>query len=57
MEPTMSMKEMLDIVVIPVVPLAVALMWPAIQNLHRRRTFMNVIFRELEEIGPYPMKK
>ena len=57
MEPTMSMKEMLDIVVIPVVLLAVALMWPAIQNLHRRRTFMNVIFRELEEIGPYPMKK
>ena len=52
----MSMKEMLDIVVIPIVLLAIALMWPTIQNLQRRRTFMKLIFRELEEIGPYPMK-
>ena len=51
MEPAMSMTEMLDIVVIPVVLLAIALMWPTIQNLHRRRTFMKLILRELEESG------
>lgn len=50
----MSTTDLLDIVIVPVVLTVLALWWPAIQNGHRSRTFKKLIFRELEEIGPYP---
>lgn len=53
-EATMNVKEWLDVVIIPLVLLLIALGWPIIQNWHRCRTFTKLIFRELQEIGPYP---
>jgi hypothetical protein len=50
----METKDWLDIVVIPVVLGAIALLWPVIQNWHRGRRFTSLIFRELQELGPYP---
>jgi hypothetical protein len=56
MELSMSTKEWLEIVVIPIILVLTALVWPLIQNWHRRRTFTKLIFRELQEIGPYPLE-
>jgi hypothetical protein len=53
-EVSMSTKEWLDIVVIPIILVLIALGWPLIQNRHRRRTFTTLIFRELAEVRPYP---
>ena len=50
---TMETKDWLDIVVIPVMLGAIALLWPVIQNWHRGRRFKSLIFRELQELGPY----
>jgi hypothetical protein len=49
----MIVKDVLDIVVIPVVLAILALAWPAIQSSNRRRAFRSLILRELEEIAPY----
>ena len=50
----METKEWLEIVVIPVMLGAIALLWPVIQNSHRGNRFTKLIFRELQELGPYP---
>jgi len=50
----MNTKDWLQIVIIPVSLAMVALIWPLIQNWNRRRVFMALIRRELNEIGPYP---
>jgi len=50
----MAMKDVLDIIVIPVVLAILALAWPTIQSWNRRQAFRGLILRELEEIAPYP---
>ena len=52
----MSTRDWLDVVVIPIVLVLIALVWPSIQNWHRCRTFTKLIFRELAEVGPYPLE-
>ena len=47
-------KELLDILVVPVVLTLLALVWPSIHAWHRRRAFQRLIERELEEVGPHP---
>lgn len=48
--------DIADIVIIPMILALLALLWPAIQNWHRRRIFTKLIIRELSEISPYPKK-
>ncbi len=50
----MTVKDVLDIVIIPVVLAILALAWPAIQSRNRQQAFRGLILRELEEIAPYP---
>lgn len=50
----MELKDILDVVVIPVVLAILALAWPAIQRHNRQQAFRGLILRELEEIAPYP---
>jgi hypothetical protein len=50
----MTVKDVLDIVIIPVVLAILALAWPVIQSWYRRRAFQNLILRELEELEPFP---
>lgn len=52
----MNTRDWLDVVVIPIVLVLIALAWPLIQSWHRERIFTRLIFRELQEIGPYPTK-
>jgi hypothetical protein len=52
----MELKEILDIVVIPVSLALLALIWPARQSAIRRHEFKRLILRELEELSPYPDK-
>jgi hypothetical protein len=49
-----SWVKILQIVVIPIIVAVIALLWNTIQNWHRRHIFQKLIFRELEEISPYP---
>jgi hypothetical protein len=53
-EAGVSLREWLEIVVVPIILVVIALVWPLIHSWHRSRTFTRLIFRELEEIGPYP---
>jgi hypothetical protein len=48
----MNIEDILEIVVIPVTLVVLALLWPAIQAGARRRAFLSLILRELEEVGP-----
>jgi hypothetical protein len=45
-------KEVLEVIVIPMTLAAIALLWPVVQNLHRRRRFTRLILRELCELQP-----
>jgi hypothetical protein len=49
-----TLKEVLDVVVIPMVLGVIALLWPKIQSAHRRRAFRSPIMRELQELEQYP---
>ena len=48
----MGPKEWLEVVVIPISLALLAIIWPLVQSWNRRRAFMNLIRRELREIGP-----
>jgi hypothetical protein len=50
----MDTKDWLQIVVIPVSLALVTLLWPQVQSANRKRHFMQLIDRELEEISPFP---
>jgi len=52
-----SLKDVLDIVIIPLVLTALALALPAIQAWYRQLAFRRLILRELEELKPYPACK
>jgi hypothetical protein len=48
-----SLKDILDVVVIPLVLAILALAWPSIQSWYRGRAFKGLIFRELGELAPH----
>lgn len=50
----MNIKDILDIIVIPITLALIAILWPEIQSWSRRRAFSRLIFRELREVSPYP---
>jgi hypothetical protein len=49
-----SAKDVLDVLLVPAVGGAVALLWPQLQAWDKRRRFERLIARELEELGPHP---
>ena len=49
-----SLKDLLDVLLVPAVGGAIALLWPELQARDKRRRFERLISRELEELGPYP---
>jgi hypothetical protein len=49
-----SLKDILDVVVIPLTLAVLATLFPAIKNWHNRRRFKKLILRELQEVGPFP---
>ena len=49
-----SVKDVLDVIGIPVALALLALAWPPIQSWYRCRRFRLLACRELEEIGPFP---
>lgn len=50
------LRDLLDIVVIPIILVLIALAWPLIQNWHRCKIFTKLVFRELREIGPHSIE-
>lgn len=48
-----SWKDVLDVLIIPVSLALIALAWPWFQLWYRRRRFIKLIRRELEELAPY----
>jgi hypothetical protein len=55
--PFVTTKDWLDIVVIPVALVFLPLIWGLTGWWIRRVQFQELIFRELEEIGPYPLQR
>ena len=49
-----SLKDLLDVLLVPAVGGAIALLWPELQARDKRRRFERLIARELEELGPFP---
>lgn len=49
-----SLKDLLDVLLVPAVGGAIALLWPELQARDKRRRFERLIARELEEVGPFP---
>jgi len=49
-----SVKDVLDVIQVPVVGGLAGLVWPLVQALDKRRRFECLIARELEEVEPYP---
>jgi hypothetical protein len=52
-----TIKDILDVVVVPIALTVLAFVWPAIQARYRRRAFTELILRELEELTPFPEAK
>jgi len=52
-----TLKDILDVVVIPVALAGLALAWPAIQSWHGGRRFRLLAARELVEIAPFPEQR
>ena len=51
-----SLKDLLEVLLIPAVGGAIALYWPELQRRQKRRQFEGLIERELEELAPYREK-
>jgi hypothetical protein len=49
-----SIKDVVEVLLIPMLGGAIAFFWPKLQARSRRRRFRALIKRELEEIRPYP---
>ena len=52
----MAIKEILEIIIIPIILAVLAIAWPFILRIYKRIAFKNLIFRELGEISPFPEK-
>jgi hypothetical protein len=53
----MTTKDILDIVLIPLAVVLLPLIWAFCASLFRRTQFRNLILREIEEIGPFPLDR
>ena len=51
-----SIKDICEVLLVPAVGGSVALLWPWIQGIYRRKRFEALIVRELNEVGPYPLE-
>lgn len=49
-----SFKDLLDVLLVPAVGGAIALLWPELQARDKRRRFERLIARELKELSPFP---
>lgn len=49
-----TVKDLLEVVLIPAVGGAIALAWPELQRRYRRKRFEGLIKRELAELSPHP---
>ena len=47
-----SLKDLLDVLLVPAIGGAIALFWPQLQAHYKRERFVRLIKRELEEVGP-----
>jgi hypothetical protein len=47
-------KDIIEVLIIPVLLALIALLWPEIQSAARRREFRRLILRELQELTPFP---
>jgi len=52
-----SLKDILEVVLVPIILAVLALSWPQLQARYRRKQFERLIVRELKEASPYPLKK
>lgn len=52
-----TIKDLLDVLIIPITLAILAVLFPVIRSWHIRRRFKKLILRELKEIGPYPTEK
>lgn len=52
-----SVKDVLDVIVIPITVVLLGLFWPAIQAQYRCGRFKRLARRELEEVAPKPVEK
>lgn len=48
-----SLKDILDVIIVPVSLALIALAWPWFLSFYRRHQFITLICRELEELKPY----
>jgi hypothetical protein len=53
----MSLKDILEILLIPIVLVFIPLIWAFIQKKYRKSALTGLIVRELEELSPYPDKR
>lgn len=51
-----SLRDVLDVLLVPLALAILSLAWPGLQARFRRRQFQTLIFRELSELAPYPVK-
>lgn len=47
-------KDVIEVLVVPLSLAIIALFWPELQVIYRRRSFTRLILRELQELKPYP---
>jgi hypothetical protein len=52
----MTIQEILQILVVPIVVALLGIFWPAIQGFYRNKRLTNLILRELSEAYPHPRK-
>lgn len=52
-----SLKDVLEVVLVPAVGGVIALLWPLLQAWYKRTRFEALISRELEELGPFPKQR
>ena len=50
----MELKDLLAIIIIPLVLALIGIFWPELQRRWRGRSMENLILREISEIAPYP---
>ena len=52
-----SIKDVLDVVLVPVVLALMPWIWEQVRSSRRRNAFVRLVIRELEEASPHPVTK
>lgn len=52
-----TIKDVLEVVLVPAIGGAIALAWPELQRRYKRRRFEGLIKRELGELRPFPQER